>query len=269
MRAHSLIGMSFALKASAVCDRAFLEKTAAGYIQAQASGKLDSLPLAANVSYQENDVPLPLSQAVLSNPMTIDFNRTIYDTTECALFTELTAATNPHPYVISTRMLFTNDQRISTIQSVVADTGDWLFNATSYLHWTQQETWDPIPPGRRDTRSVLRAAGDAYLDSWTNATVQVPYGTPCARLEGGIYTGQRNASANSCTMPLFPEPFTISNRRYVVDEVLGAVGIFNDFPFIEKTRPEGTPSTNLFRVEGGRIRYIHEVTVCATRNCGR
>lgn len=243
-------------------------KAAAGYVQAQASGKLDGLPLAENVSYQENDVSLPLSQGVLQTSIAIDFNRSIYDTAECAVFTELAAATNPHPYVISTRMLFTNE-KISTMQSVVADAGDWLFNATAYLYWTQQEKWDVIPASKRDSRSVLKAAGDAYLDSWTNGTVKVPYGTPCARLEGGIYTGQRNASTNSCTMPVFPEPFTITNRRYVIDEELGAVGLFNNFPFIEKTKPEGTPSTNFFRVEGGKIRYIHEVTVCATRNCGR
>ena len=85
-----------------------------------------------------------------------------------------------------------------------------------------------------------------------------------------MYTGDRSPSTNTCKMPEFPKPFAgCSNRRYVVDEVLGAVGIFNDFPFIDKTRPDGTPSSNFLRVEGGLIRYIHENTVCATKNCGR
>jgi len=71
-------------------------------------------------------------------------------------------------------------------------------------------------------------------------------------------------------MPEFPKPFKgAGNRRYVIDEEMGAVGILNDFPFIDATRPDGTPSTNFLRVEGGKIRYIHETTVCATRNCGR
>jgi hypothetical protein len=61
-------------------------------------------------------------------------------------------------------------------------------------------------------------------------------------------------------MPQFPSPFNITNRRYVIDEELGGVDIFNNFPFIDKTKPNGTPSTNLIRVEGGMIRYIHEVT---------
>lgn len=70
-------------------------------------------------------------------------------------------------------------------------------------------------------------------------------------------------------MPQFPTQFNVSNHRYIIDEELGGLDIFNDFPFIEVTKPDGTPSGNFFRVEGGKIRYIHEVTICATKNCGR
>ena len=100
-------------------------------------------------------------------------------------------------------------------------------------------------------------------------SILVPYGTPCARLEGGIYTGNRKPEDNTCRMPEFPQPFWISKRSYVVDEELGALGILNEFPFIDVTKPNGTSSTNFFRVEGGKIRYIHENTVCAAKNCGR
>jgi hypothetical protein len=116
---------------------------------------------------------------------------------------------------------------------------------------------------------VIQAAGDLYLDSWGNGTIKAPYGTPCARIEGGAYTDTKNTGNNTCFMPEFPQPFKITKRDYVVDEELGGLAIFNDFPFIDKTRPNGTTSTNLFRVEGGLIRYIHEVTICATKNCGR
>lgn len=70
-------------------------------------------------------------------------------------------------------------------------------------------------------------------------------------------------------MPQFPQPFHAGNRRYVIDEEVGGLDIFNDFPFIEKTKPDGTPSSNFIRVEAGKLRYIHECTACATRNCGR
>jgi hypothetical protein len=68
---------------------------------------------------------------------------------------------------------------------------------------------------------------------------------------------------------LIPSLRSAKNRRYVVDEDLGAVAILNDFPFLDKTKPNGTSSTNILRVEGGQIRYIHEITVCSTANCGR
>lgn len=70
-------------------------------------------------------------------------------------------------------------------------------------------------------------------------------------------------------MPQFPSAFKIENRRYVIDEEVGGLDIFNDFPFIDAAKPDGTSSTNFFRVEGGKIRYIHETTICTNRNCGR
>jgi hypothetical protein len=224
--------------------------------------------LASNVSYAENDTPMDIKNGVLAQPITIDFNRSLYDTTECATFTELSAATNKRPYVIATRMLFTDD-KITTIQSVVTHDGDWAFNATGELYYNKQEKWDTIPEAKRDSRAVIQAAGDAYLDSWGNGSVKVPYGTPCARLEGGSYTGASSPSTNTCKMPQFPQPFKITNRRYVIDEEVGGLDIFNDFPFIDKAKPNGTSSTNFIRVEAGQIRYVHEVTVCSTRNCGR
>jgi len=78
-----------------------------------------------------------------------------------------------------------------------------------------------------------------------------------------------DGKTNTCTMGQFPVAFKVGNRRYVIDETVGGVDIFNDFPFIEATKPEGTPSGNFIRVENGGIRYIHEDTICATKNCGR
>ncbi|KAH9881002.1 hypothetical protein J1614_001495 [Plenodomus biglobosus] len=268
-----LVSLFFTAQAMAACDRTLLQEIASTYLRAQTSGTPSLLSHASNMTYTENDVPLDTNKGILNQSIIIDLSRSILDTTTCSIFTEITSSSNPHPYVIDTllRISTTNGPAtITSMQSVIADSGDWIFNATSHLRWSASETWDPIPPSKRDPRSKIRAAADAYLDSWADGSVAVPYGTPCARLEGGAYTAERNASANTCHMPEFPKPFKgVGNRRYVVDEELGAVGLLNDFPFIDATRPEGTPSSNLLRVEGGRIRYIHETTVCATRGCGR
>ncbi|KAI1086633.1 hypothetical protein F5B19DRAFT_478579 [Rostrohypoxylon terebratum] len=268
---YSILFLSAALAstASAACTREQLVAATEAYLKAQAAGDLSALPaLAENVTYLENDAPTDITKGVLSSAITIDFSRSLHDSVECAVFTEISAATNKPPYVIATRMLFTDD-KITTVQSVVANDGDWAFNATGQLYWTKTENWDVIPEEKRDTRDVIKAAGDAYLDSWGDGTVKVPYGTPCARLEGGSYTGSRQSTANTCTMPQFPSAFKIENRRYVIDEEVGGLDIFNDFPFIDAAKPDGTSSTNFFRIEGGKIRYIHETTICTNRNCGR
>ena len=70
-------------------------------------------------------------------------------------------------------------------------------------------------------------------------------------------------------MPLFHGAFHAGNRRYVVDEALGSGDIFVYFPFIDKAKTNETPSTKLIWVEGGMVRYIHEVTVCSEKNSGR
>jgi hypothetical protein len=73
-------------------------------------------------------------------------------------------------------------------------------------------------------------------------------------------------------MGAFPRPLVTGNRRYVIDETIGAVTIFHDFPFIDAGLPEdhrGTPASQQFRVLNGMNRYIHEVTACTTPDCGR
>ena len=262
--------VGLASHAYAACSRSMLQDAAAAYLRALSVGQGGTEIASSTLNYTENDISTDIKKGILAEPITVDWSRSIYDSVQCATATEINAASNKHPYVIVTRMLVA-DGKIASIDSVVADEGDWIFNATSHLKYAKQEKWDPIPEDKRDSRDVIKAAGDAYLDSWNNSTVKVPFGTPCSRLEGGLYTGSANSTANSCRMPTFPEPFKIGHRRYTIDEELGAVDILNGFPWIEKTKPSTfeTPSTNFIRVEGGQIRYIHEDTVCQTKNCGR
>jgi hypothetical protein len=41
-----------------------------------------------------------------------------------------------------------------------------LFNADTYLQYSSTEKWDVIPAGKRDTRTTLVAAANAYLDAF-------------------------------------------------------------------------------------------------------
>ena len=87
-----------------------------------------------------------------------------------------------------------------------------------------------------------------------------------------MYTGTRNPEGNNCNMGKFPQKINANHRRYVIDETVGAVVIFHNFPWLDAglgADSPGTPSGQMFRIEGGKNRYIHELTTCTTPNCGR
>ena len=268
----ALAGLTFATQARAECSREMLQKLAETYVEAQATGQPALVPLAADAYYGENDLPIDIAEGVLAQAMTIDFTRSFHDTTQCATFTELTAATNPHPYVIHTRMEATADGKVTVMESVVTDEDDWVFGADAHLAQTRVEDWGEIPEDQRDRRGVLKAAADAYINNWGDPDLPVPHGTPCARLEGRIYTGSRDPNGQTCTMGAFPQPIDTGSRRYVIDETVGAVSIFHKFSWIDAglgPYHPGTPASQTFRIEGGMNRYIHEVTACTTPKCGR
>ena len=262
--------IALAATASAHCTRAPLKDATDQYIIAQTYGQSSNMTaVAANVTYTENEEKVDIKYGILSKPLKIDHNRTIIDTTLCATFTEIIVAKSEHPFVIGTRMLFT-DHKATLIESIVTDKGDWAFNATGYLYWNSLENWDPIPKEKRDSRAVIQAAGDAYFDRFNDTKVVVPWGTPCARLEGGAYTGAgRNLSSDTCTPAGMPSSIVVTNRRYVVDEEMGVVDIYLGFPGLDRTQGQRPmPDSHMFRVEGGEIRYVHTVSSCLTAGCG-
>src|SRR3954463_3618686 len=103
---------------SADCSRAFLKDATDKYTAAQAAGQSNAVAALAtsNLTYIENAKAMSITNSTLSHPIKIDFNRSVHDTVQCATFTEIIAATDPHPYVIHTRMVFT-DQKASLIES--------------------------------------------------------------------------------------------------------------------------------------------------------
>ncbi|KAI4859991.1 hypothetical protein F4820DRAFT_466187 [Hypoxylon rubiginosum] len=271
MALSSLVGLLlFSASASAHCTRELLIEATDKYVAAQASGIFDDfVELAApNVTYTENEVPKAITEGVLTESIKIDHNRSIHDTVQCATFTEIIAASNPHQYVIGTRMIV-NDHKISLIESIVTDDGDWAFNATGYLYWNSLENWDPIPEDKRDAREVIQASGNAYFERFQNESVVVPFGVPCSRLEGGASTAPLNMTGDSCTLAGLPSTLVVTNRRFVVDEVMGVVDIYLGFPGLDRSQGQTPmPDSHMFRIEEGKIRYIHTVSSCVESGCG-
>lgn len=240
------------------CDRATLQNVTNSYIAAQTSGSLAPISSLINgTDYRENSKAATISSGILSQALKIDHNRTTLDTTQCASYSELIVANSAHPYVIGTQLYLSNTTTtpegplISKIDTLVTDQGDWLFNATGTLYWASREDWGPIATASRDSRKTIQAAADAYLDYFRDKSVVVPWGTPCARLEGGAYTG-KGAATDSCNVGV-PNDINLTDRRYIIDEEIGEVDVFLSFV--------SNPDSHEFRVEGGKLRFVHTLTV--------
>jgi hypothetical protein len=253
--------------ASASCERAALVQLTSRYIAAQSLGEPRYLAaLSESTAYSENFKPVNLTDSILRKPLKIDFHRSVHDPVTCSTFTEVVVADPSHRYVIGTQMRADSagagaglGLALASVESLVTDEGDWLFNATHTLHYALRESWEPIPEARRDSRAVLQAAADAYLDLFKKGpgSVDVPWADDCRRLEGGLYT----APGDTCNSGV-PSGVDLVNRRYVIDEVMGVVDVFLTFG------AGGLPDSHEFRVEGGKLRFVHTITVCAEPNCG-
>src|SRR5206468_4116746 len=173
-------------------------------------------------------------------------------------YTEVIVMDKEHPYVYGTRLRVNHD-KIAEIEIIWTTTGYWGFSAESYMGYSSTEKWDAIPANRRDTRDTLVAAANAYLDAFLEGKVDlVPWGFPCNRTEGGAHTG-RGAADDSCQVGV-PSGVNIANRRFVVDETIGAVVAFCTFGAGNAAGGSGAPDTHLFRVENGKLRYVHTLT---------
>jgi len=249
------------------CDQTNLTNAADAYVAAQTAGLLDPLLnfLATNWTYQENNKEMNPQKGVISKAMKIDHRRTNIDTIACASYTELIITDTSNPYVIGTQIRHDMNMQITMIDSIASTTNSWLFDANKTLQHVLEEKWDPIPIVNRNSRDVIQAAGDAYLDMWSNATAAdaVPWGEPCTRLEGSAYTGSGKPT-DSCKpgIPSNHSQAPNTHRRYVVDENMGSVSILCLWEHMMMAA-----DSHEFRLEGGKLRYVHTMTVCGGKPC--
>jgi hypothetical protein len=253
-------------QAQVSCTREGLQRAADLYVAAQTAGDTSGLPLANGLGYMENAAPADIDAGLIRKPMKIDHHRSLIDPTTCQTFTESIVTDPANPHVLGTRMRVNHD-RIAEIEILWTTTGYWLFNADTYLEAATTENWGTIPAAQRDTRSTLVAAANAYLDAFLEGKLDlVPWGEPCNRTEGGMRTG-RGAPDDSCTVGV-PSGVNIANRRFVVDETIGAVVAFCTFGAGSPNGGSGAPDTHLFRLENGKLRYVHTLTHLLQANFG-
>ncbi len=241
-----------AASAQVACTRDGLRYATNLYLAAQTKGNPSTLPLAKGLAYIENMQEVDINAGLIQKPLKIDFHRTLIDTATCQTFTEIIDADQSAPYVIGARLRVNHD-KIAEIELLITHKGDWLFNADNYLKYSSSENWGVIPPDQRDTRATLVSAANAYLDAFLEKrTDLVPWGYPCERTEGGMRTG-KGLPTDTCAVGV-PAGVNIVNRRFIVDPTIGAVQVFCRFSV------NGVPDSHLFRVQHGKLRYVHTLT---------
>ena len=259
---------------AASCDRERLKVMADQYRAAQAAGSviMNMRPMGEWVNYYENfELSSMTFGGVIASPQKVDWDRSFYDTVLCRVYVE-SIITNPEkPYVLATMIRGTGSPgspagTVGGFDVITSSTKDWLFDASKTLYYAQREDWSDIPEAQRNTRQELQAAADAYLNLFNDKSVKVPWGTPCARLEGGLYTSKAQPGSlnpdDSCNVGV-PENIDMAERQYIIDPVVGAVAVFL------KMGPNKRPDAHVFRIEDGKIRFVHTVTNCGTdENCG-
>jgi hypothetical protein len=267
---RSLLGVGLVLAttpafAQGACTRAELQTATSAYIEAQTKGDPTPIPFTEWVQYLEQMDLGTMSTGILSKPQKIDFHRSIFDTQSCTSFTEVIITDPAHPYVLGTLLQVRPGGRVGGIEVLVTDRDDWLFKAENTLKYSKAENWSEIPVADRDSRETIIAAANAYLDLFNDKNVKVPWGSPCARLEGGLYSGKGApgvaTAEDTCNVGV-PSGVKLIERRYTVDEALGAVTVLLIFG------NNKLPDSHTFRIEKGKIRYVHTITVCKTFNCG-
>jgi hypothetical protein len=244
--------------AQVACTRDGLQAAADLYIAAQTKGDTAGLPLAKGLGYVENFKAMNMDEGLIKKAMKIEHHRSLLDTSTCQTFTEVIVPDKADPYVLGTR-LRVNHGLIAEIEMLWTTTGYWLFNPDTYLTYSSSEDWGAIPAAKRDTRATLVSAANAYLDAFLEGKKDlVPWGYPCNRTEGGMHTG-KGAADDSCDVGV-PSGVNIANRHFVVDETIGAVVAYCTFGAGSANGGSGAPDTHLFRVENGKLRYVHTLT---------
>ncbi len=239
-----------------VCTRAELKAATDAYVEAQRKGDAAALPLDPKAHYLENMITIEGGKGLWNTALPVAHAMSFHDDKRCKTFTEIIVTEGGHPYVIGTR-LYLHNGKIIRVDSLVTDKGDWLFNANAYLKFTKQEDWSDLYKYQKTPPGEMIRGANAYLDGFADKFTDIPWGTPCARLEGGAYTNVKGDPKASCEVGLPPGVLYIVNRDYLVDEEKGVINIFCRFG----NSTSGMPDSHSFRFIDGKIRGAHTLSV--------
>ena len=236
------------------CTRDELKAVTDAYVAAQRSGNITALPLHEKARFLQNMADVERGAGLWNTALPVANAMSFHDDKRCKTFTEIIVTEGGHPYVIGTR-LYMHQGKIIRVDSLVTEQGHWLFNANAYLRYTTQEDWTDLFKYQLTPPAEMMRGADAYLSAFNDKFVQIPWGTPCARLEGGAYSNRQNDPHASCEVGIPPGVLYIVNRDYLIDEEKGVINVFCRFG-----SSTGGPDSHTFRFIDGKIRAVHTLT---------
>ncbi len=208
---------------------------------------LVDLPVSGRMSYVENFDTTPGSR-LINKPLKIDQHISLLDTARCETYTEGLVSDKADPYALGTQLHVTERGVVTEIDMIWSAPGYRGFDIEGYLKNSSAEDWGAIPAARRDTRATLESAANAYLDVLQAGRAEVmPWGFPC----------NNTAADGSCRIGVPTGTVNIANRHFVIDETMGAVAVLCTFGVDPASGRIRTPDAHLFRVENGKVRFVH------------
>lgn len=250
----AVIQSSLAQRGAINCQWSALRMQTDIYIESQTYGEVDPMLVSNSPLYRENYKQRDINTSFLTTPLKVDYARTFVDQQDCKTYTQLIVTDPKNPYIIGTQISF-NDTGIRGLKAKIIDVvisrpaTEPQFNATKTLAYVDAEDWSAIVTAKQDGRDLLKVVANSYLDLWSgNGNFELPWGTPCARLEGSEYYTEE-------CQPVSLNGKANTDRRYVIDEGLGAVSVFS------KGGSDGTLlDIHEFRLVQGKLRYVHHFT---------
>jgi hypothetical protein len=237
------------------CTREELKAATDAYVKAQSTGSISNMQISSSAHFLENMKTVDRKDGLWNTPLPIAHAMSLHDDKRCKTFTELVVTKGGHPYVIGTR-LYLHNGNIIRVDSFVTDKGDWLFNANAYLKYARADQWTELHKFQRTPAAEMMRGANAYLDAFSDKFTDIPWGIPCARLEGGFYTNHAGNPNPSCAVGIPAGVIYITDRDFLIDEEMGVVNVFCRFEGIG-----GMPDTHSFRFIDGKIRSIHTLTI--------
>jgi hypothetical protein len=181
------------------CTRDELKAATAAYVEAQRTGNLAGLPLDEKAHFLENMITVERGAGLWNTALPIANSMSFHDDKRCKTFTEIIVTEGGPP--VRDRHAAVPAPGQGDPRRQPGDRPGRLAVQRQRLPQVHQDRglvdlfkYQKTPPSE-----IIRGA-NAYLDGFADKFTDIPWGTPCARLEGGAYTnrsGDRTRAARS------------------------------------------------------------------------